>query len=44
MCIDPYSTVEQIRADAIFSRQIYEEQQKQFVKQIKQVENKRPNE
>ena len=45
MYIDQYFTVEQhIRADAILSRQICEEEQKQFEKQIKQKGNKRPNE
>ena len=43
--ICPYSTIEQqIRADVMLSRQIYEEEQKQFEEQIKQVENKRSNE
>ena len=41
MYIGPYSTTEQqIREDAILSRQIYEEEQKQFEKQIKQIGNK----
>ena len=40
--IGQYSMIEQqIRADAILSRQIYEEW-KQFAKQIKQLENKDP--
>ena len=40
-----YSTSEQqIRADAIFSRQIYNEEPRQFEKQTKQVDNKRFNE
>ena len=43
--IDQYSINEQqIGADAMLSRPIYEEEQKQFEKQIKQVENKRSNE
>ena len=43
--ISLYSTVEQqIRADAISSRQIYEEEKKEFKKQIKHIGNKRPNE
>ena len=40
-----YSTLEQqIMAGTMLSRQIYEEEQKQFEKQIKQVENERSNE
>ena len=40
MYIGPYSTIEQqIRADAILSRQIYEEGWKQFEKKIKQIPN-----
>ena len=35
------TTAQQIWADAMLSRQIYEEEQKQFEKQMKQVENKR---
>ena len=43
--IGQYSTVEQqIRAEVMLSRQIYEEDQKQVEKQIKQVENKSSNE
>ena len=34
----------QIRADAMLSRQIYNEEQKQYEEQIKHVENKRPHE
>ena len=38
-CIGLYSTIEQqIREDAMLLRQIYEEEQKQFEGQIKQVE------
>ena len=41
--IGPYSTIEQqIRANAMLSKQIYEEEQKQFEKQIKQTEKKDP--
>ena len=43
--IDPYSTIEQqIRANAMLSRQIYGEEQNQFEEQIKQVQNKRSHE
>ena len=43
--IGPYSTNEQqIRTDAMLLGQIYEEEQKQFKEQIKQVGNKRSNE
>ena len=40
-----HSSIEQqVRADAMLSRQIYKEELTQFEKQIKQVENKRSNE
>ena len=40
-----YSTIEQqMRTDAMLSRQIYIDEQRQFEKQMKQVENKRPSE
>ena len=43
--ICPHSTFEwQIRTDAMLSRQIYQEEQKQFEKHIKQVEYRRSNE
>ena len=43
MHINLYFTVEQqIRGDAILSRQIYKEEQKQFNKQIKQIKTRDP--
>ena len=45
MLINPYTTTEQqIGADAILSRQLYEEEQIQFKKQLNQLESKKSNE
>ena len=45
MCIDPYTTTEhQIRADAILSRWLYEEEKIQFKKELNRLETNKTNE
>ena len=39
-----FTVEQQIRADAILSREIYKEERRQFKEQIKQIGNKRSNE